>query len=485
MGRLTQNPPTNPHLSERDEAEFLSDYSVNRTDLLIDIDKYIDNINKVHPDPYRLISEENFISEIGQVKSEINALDHDSIHVLDCYYFLQKIAALIQDGHTKIYQPTNWNRMITAFFPLNIKIIEGRMFVDKNYGNNEIPLKAELLSIDNKPVEEIVSEMLHYCEGTFHEFKLIRLEEEFRYFMHTLYKSESPWKVEYLFSDKKFSTSIEGISHDILTERNKKNIWFNESFVKINNKEIPVFNLPHLGFSKPVFKPFSDSFFDKHIDDQNIIFDLRGCPGGNGLRTLDVVDHLIDTEYILFKKFSFRVSQTLKDFTKYYIQEYLYKQKKPIDDWKDLLYSSGIWHDEYDEIHKIILDSELDTFAEVLKEHHIPDKKVSKYKGNVFLLVDHRSFSAAVVFASVFKQYKLATIVGRETGGRIDFFSDPVNIELPKTKLISKISTALLTLNGDILSRGIIPDIIVDLNVNDYLNGIDPDIEALKCLLEK
>jgi len=268
--KLSQEPPTNLYISQRDDSEFLPDYSVSRADLLSDIDIYVNNINKVHPDPYRIIPEENFVKEIEQVKSEIIALDHENFNVIDCYYYLQKIVALIQDGHTKIYQPPNWRKMISSFFPLNIKILEGRMFVEKKYGNNKIPLKAELLSIDNKPVEVIISEMLPYCEGTFHEFKLFRVEEEFRFFIHTLYNSEAPWNIEYMFGGNKYSTSLEGISFEILTEKNKKNIWFNESFYEINGKEIPVFNLPHLGWSKQVFKPYIDNFFDKHIDNIEI-----------------------------------------------------------------------------------------------------------------------------------------------------------------------------------------------------------------------
>ena len=480
----TQNPPDNPYVSKRDYSEFIPNYSVNKADLLSDIDTYTDNIDKVHPDPYRLIPEMNFVSEIEQIKAEIRALDHENVNVFDCYYYLQKIAALIQDGHTKIYEPTNWSKLVPSFFPLNIKIIEGRMFVNENFGDNEIPLKVEILSIDNKPVKKIISEMLIYCEGTFHEFKLFRVEEEFRYFIHTLYKSETPWKVEYLFNDTITTTLINGVSHEILTEKNRKNLWFSESSININSEEIPIFNLPHLGYRKEDFKPVIDKFFDDHIDKQNIILDLRGCPGGNGLRTYEVVDHLIDTMYSPFKKMSFRVSKTLKDYVKYYIQEYLYEQNKPINEWENLLYTSGIWHDESDEKYKIILDSDLNSFADVRNDYHIPDKQVSKYKGNVFLLVDHRSFSAAVVFASIFKHYKLATIVGRETGGRIDFFSDAVDIELPKTKLISTIPTAKLTLHGDLPSRGLIPDIIVDIKVLDFLSGNDPDIESIKSLIK-
>ena len=88
-----QNPPDNPYVSNRDNSGFLPDYFVKRAGLLSDIDMYIDYINKVHPDPYRLISEKDFISEIEQIKAEIRAIDHDSIDVFDCYYYLQKIVS--------------------------------------------------------------------------------------------------------------------------------------------------------------------------------------------------------------------------------------------------------------------------------------------------------------------------------------------------------------------------------------------------------
>jgi len=482
---ITQNLPENPYVTKSD-PDLIPDYSVNKADLLSDIEMYIDNIDQVHPDPYRLISKESFTSEINRVKVDIETLGHEDINVIDCYYYLQKIAALIQDGHTKIYKPTNWSKLVSSFFPLNIKIIEGRMFVNKNFGDNEIPLKAEIISIDNKPVEEIISEMLIYCEGTFHEFKLFRVEEEFRYIMHTLYKSEAPWKIEYTFDGTNRTNSIEGISQEQLEEKNKRNVWFNESSIKLNNEELPVLNLPHLGFRKKDFKPFMDDFFDKHIDKKNIVINLRGCPGGNGSRVTDIVDHLTDSGYVRAKKFSHKASQILKDYVKYYIQDYLYySEKKPIDEWKELLYSdSGVYQDDYDEIYREILDAELNTFTQTESKYHTPDEQVSKFKGNVFLMVDQSSFSAAVVFTSVFKYYKLATIVGRETGGRIDFFSDPVNIELTKTKLIAQIPTALLTLQGDHPHQGIIPDKIVDLTVDDYLNGIDPDIEAIKNMIK-
>ena len=483
MKGFPQNPPENPYVSKRN-SESLPDYYVNKTDLIADINEYADKIEKIHPDPYRLISKENFISSVENIKTQIKALDNETIKLFDCYYYLQKLAVRIQDGHTKIHKPANWRKVVSSFFPLNIKIVEDKVFIFKNFGKNRIPLKAEIISINNKNVKDMISEMLNYCEGTLLEFKLLRVEEEFRYFIHTLYKTESPWKVDYLSDGTRKTTSIEGISRELLKEKNKKSLWFSEYSININNKKLPIFNLPHLGYRKKDFKPVIDKFFDDHLNKKNIVIDLRGCPGGNGHRIYEIVDHLIDINYSVSKKFSFRVSKPLKNYVKYYIQGYLHEQNKPIDQWKNLLFTRGVWNDEYDDFYREILNSDLDKFTQGKHKCHTPDKKVSKYKGHVFLLVDHRSFSAAVVFASTFKHYKLATIVGRETGGRIDFFSDTIDIELPKSKLIAKIPTALLTLHGKMPNRGIIPDIEVDLTLDDFLNGNDPDIEAIKKIIK-
>ncbi|MFC1475421.1 S41 family peptidase [Candidatus Zixiibacteriota bacterium] len=481
---LEQVPPVNPYVSERD-SDFLPDYSVKKADLINDIDKYIDRIDEVHPDPYRLISREDFVTEVEKVKYRIDSLDNENVGIFDCYYYLQGLAALLLDGHTKIHRPRDWEKTVTSFFPLNVRIIENRVFVDRNFGDNEIPLKAELVDIDGVDVNEILADMLGYCEGTFYNYKMIRVEENFRYFLHTYYRFRAPWTIGYIVDGLKKTAPIDGIGLDLLNERNKRNVMYSFANTEVGKQQVPVLRLPHLGYGKEKFQRDIDQFFDDHRNQEYIILDLRGCPGGNGLRTFDVADHLIDSVYSGSRKFSFRVSQPLKDYVKYYTQSKLYKQNKPIGKWRELLYSEGVYGDKNDDQYRNILDSDLNAFYVTHTTiDHSPDSRLSKYEGRVFLLIDQRSFSAAVVFASIFKHYKLATIVGRETGGRVDFFSDAIDIELPKSRLIAKIPTALLTLHGDTPHRGVFPDMTVDLTVHDYLRAIDPDIEAIKGLIE-
>jgi hypothetical protein len=482
--KLKQAPPVNPYVSEQD-SDFLPDYSVAKADLIDDIGKYIDRIDEVNPDPYRLISEKDFAAEAEKVIDQIDALDNESVDIFDCYYYLQGLAALLQDGHTKIHMPRNWEKIITSFFPLNVRIIENRVFVDRNFGDNEIPLKAELLDINGVDVDEILADMLYYCEGTFYDHKMTKVEENFRYFLHTYYRLRAPWTIGYIVDGIRKTTSINGIGRDLLNEKNKRGVGYSFTYARVGDQEVPVLRLAHLRFGKEKFQRGVDRFFENHMDRKSIIIDLRGCPGGNGLRAFDVADHLIDSVYSGSRKFSFRVSQPLRDYIKYYIQSHLYRKNILIGKWRELLYSSGVYGDKNDDQYRRILDADLNTFAVTRGMiDHSPASGLPKYKGRIFVLIDQGSFSAAVLFASIFKQYELATIVGRETGGRVDFFSDVIDFELPKSRLIAKIPTALLTLHGDIPHRGVFPDMTVDLTVHDYLRAIDPDIEVIKGLIE-
>ena len=93
---------------------------------------------------------------------------------------------------------------------------------------------------------------------------------------------------------------------------------------------------------------------------------------------------------------------------------------------------------------------------------------------HVYLLVSQRTFSAGVVFAAIFQDSKLGTVVGSETGGRIGFNSDPIDIKLTHTGLLAKVPTAILVMPGVDRDRGLLPDISVQPTVDQLQQGEDP-----------
>ena len=107
------------------------------------------------------------------------------------------------------------------------------------------------------------------------------------------------------------------------------------------------------------------------------------------------------------------------------------------------------------------------------------------YQGNVYLLVDAANSSATFTLASVLKRHKLATLVGQTTGGNKRgitggqyFF-----LRLPHSTLemdIPLIGYFPLTEQPD---EGLMPDAYVEPNVEDVLNGVDTELEAVKALI--
>ena len=100
-------------------------------------------------------------------------------------------------------------------------------------------------------------------------------------------------------------------------------------------------------------------------------------------------------------------------------------------------------------------------------------------------MTSHFTNSAAVVFAAAFKENDMGIVVGRETGGRMTFSSDPINVELPNSRLRASIPVAVLALPGDNPDRGVIPDINVEYTVEDFIREKDKDLEAVTELIKK
>ncbi len=84
------------------------------------------------------------------------------------------------------------------------------------------------------------------------------------------------------------------------------------------------------------------------------------------------------------------------------------------------------------------------------------------FNGEVYILADRDTFSAADSFVAAVKALQLGTVVGTNTGGAGDAFMSPIDICLPNSKIILRMD--------------------VELNFNDkgqpnHIFGTYPDIE--------
>lgn len=109
------------------------------------------------------------------------------------------------------------------------------------------------------------------------------------------------------------------------------------------------------------------------------------------------------------------------------------------------------------------------------------------YGGQVYVLTDHRTLSAAATFAYHFKKYHKGYIVGRETGSSITQMNAEkfANILLPNSNIEICVPMVKIYLDKDNIvfpyGRGVLPDYEIPLDLDELSSG-NPDKIIRECL---
>lgn len=487
-----QRPPQYPSASmdiDKYFDEHRLDYSVSRAGLIEDIDALVAFTEEMHADPYRMITKEAFLEKAEKVKAQIRAIDAEEIPVFDAFYCLQEFVISIEDGHTLIY-PQNWEKTVDNMFPLIVTSIEGRIFVEDNYGDNDVPERAEILAINGVSVEQVMDETMKYVPSTLPHHKHVRFAEMFGLLIQTYYKMPSPWQVTYEQGGTITTTTIEGITHASFEEASSLRPEFMASEINVGGGTVPVLELDFTGFGDSEwddFKLFVDDFFARNKDEPYIIIDARHHLGGNGEWGVYVVSHLTPA-LKGYEEFSFKASPFQKQIIQYGFQSVYYDMNLPRFLWGLPLYRWVEQDDPYYWIGRGVLEAEPGTFYYAQwkdSKSYLLDETSDRFQGDVFLLTSHETFSAAVYLAGLFRDNDLGTIVGRETGGRVYMMSDMYPVFLPNSNLMYLMPAARFIVSSDNPDRGVIPDIVTDLVPEDYVGHRDRDIEKVIELIEK
>ncbi|MBC8358590.1 MAG: hypothetical protein H8E54_06535 [Candidatus Aminicenantes bacterium] len=455
---------------------------IEKQNLIKDIDYYVALIDSAHGDPYRQVPKESFIEKAEELKDLIRLLQDDKISLIRCYYYLQELAAFLQDEHTSIIFSDNWRKTVGKRFPLIIRIFKEKVYVLEDLSQAAIPQYAELISIDDKPLKEIMSETRKFVNVTLPHYKWQIAERNFDKWLQTYFNLRPPWNVTYRIDNKEKTVEVAGISSEEFPEKTKKDELYSESLFRVGVETIPLLEIPKFFYpDRSAYNKFMDDFFQKHKDKSYMVIDLRHNPGGDGRWGRFVLDYFMESPYLTTKRFDFKISKEFSDIVWYYQHLTYYNKKIPrLLWWLPWLKSieDDYWLDK-------VLQAKIGEYAEEHSTYHDPDPNKVKFKGKTYLLVSHYTNSAAVVFSAIFKHQKLGTIVGQETGGRETFTSDPITIQMPNSPLRAVIPVAILALPGKNPDRGVLPDIEVEYTFEDYISNRDLDLEKVKTLIHK
>lgn len=200
------------------------------------------------------------------------------------------------------------------------------------------------------------------------------------------------------------------------------------------------------------FCAFADSAFTEIQKNgvKNLVIDVRNNGGGRSIVVDSLMNYINNKEYAQYRKIEMRISRELKE---------RYKERYP---------------DRYDWINNYSID-EL-----VVPEQNLVLLRNNKlrFSGNLFLLTNKTSFSAAATFAGIFKELNLGTIIGEETGGTIEYYGDYWFLKTPNTAITFFVAPKrFFQYGGTDSNRGVIPDYVIPDTGESILNFTNKLIE--------
>lgn len=390
----------------------------------------------------------------------------DSLSLLDTYRLFQPFVALSGLAHCTLDYP--FGRVYGPYvqsggklFPLNVFIAEKRVLVKGNYSGNEgIERGDELLAINNRPMEEILTEVNRYLSGESAYLKstvldMISLPRMLWILEGTAENYTVRIKTKVGEVKEVRVNAIPAAEFEDLFSREEQLFQPGRTFKFIDgiayirpgtfmNEEAAGNTSDTETFEKGEFLHFIDSAFaaiHKNKAD-GLIIDLRNNAGGSNTFSDELLAYIADKPFRFFSEFKVKTSQVTKKF------------------WKQVNDTSLLSLKE-----QILSHADGEVFS-VEMPFHKPQKDSLQFKGKVLVLTNRYSYSQATVTAAMVQDYGFGTLVGEETADVPTTYGSVHQFTLPHTNIaVTYPKASIIRPSGDASSQGTVPDHRVEENI--------------------
>ncbi len=448
------------------------------------VEEVIEDINyaatyllKFHPDPYRYISKDTLQAFIEATKLKITK----PLNEMQVRFYLKQIVAKIGCGHTdvaasKAYVKTV-EKLSRPILPLNTFLLSNKKMIVINNLSTDSTIKVgdEIISIDAHPLDTVLKTIFSVftTDGYNETYKKRGIKYEwFKYYYSFCYGFKPLYTVKLKNNaGAAYICKLNAISSlkDTLILPKKDSLTYIQKTktcgYSVMDYTKPIAIIDINAFSGKHWKRFFRRTFkdikQKHIE--NVVIDLRDNGGGQ------INDGLNFLSYLIHKPF-----------------------KASFDRRANLL--------AFNPRLKMNIGTRLTPFLftffmpEKIKHgrlrHYffgIP-KHRNAFKGNVFVLINGKSFSMSCIAATYLKYKAGATIIGEETGGNIAGSNAVINgtLYMPHTR--ARIFVPYYHIYHDIKvennGHGLMPDYPTFYTKEDVLEAVDPDIRKVKELVK-
>jgi len=424
-----------------------------KAELIEDLWFFQNKVENMHP----LILNEAFAFEWSMHGNIAEKQLPDSLSINQFYIEIAKLVGELEDTHTGVSFPFSERKkyMIdggSVSMPFSITVKDHRLYVNEYFAedrSHDIAGK-QILAINNIASDQILQDMRNTVGVRGRECGDRSVEKMFAMSFWALYGESNVYRLKLMGEDTPLV--INGVSNAKYFELKKKygsrqnpekyRLAFSE------DQQLTKMSIASFYGDEQYYQFLKDAFQEiKSKGSKQLIIDVRNNPGGRSRAVDSLLNYLTDKSYSQYKSIGIRVSEELKA---------NYKQKRP---------------ELYARIEKLPNDTLF--YMDSTAYKHEPNYKESAFTGEVYVLINERSNSAAATFAGVVKEKGLGTIVGNKaTGENIRYYGDFLMYKLPNTKITFYVSPKeFIQYGGTNLNQGVEPDVLIqDFEFRDEIN---------------
>ncbi len=409
-----------------------------------------------------------------------------------------KIIAPLTDkihcGHTSFGMSKAYNKWTNGkkfpSFPLFLKCWNDTMVVTANLNRKDSILKTGTLitSINGVKNAALTKTMFAYLteDGHANNINYIRLSSNFPYYHRNIFGISKTYVVSFIDStglEQSINIPVFDLSKDSSRKQKPGGQVKKEKQDKKESRQRKLLDYRSLAvdtaantafitlntFSSGCLRKFFRQTFRyiKSTGIDNVVLDIRSNGGGK-IRLSTLLTKYVSRVNFKVADTSFAVTKTLRPYSKYIKQSlvnnlglFLLTKKH-----KDGLYHFGHWE----------------------RKLYKP-KSVNQYTGNLYVLTNGRTFSAAALFSNAVKGQPGIVLVGEETGGGW-YGNNGIlipDIVLPNTKLKVRLPLFRLVQYQHTVKdgRGVQPDIYIGTNLGALLKDIDYKMQVVMEMIRR
>jgi len=379
-----------------------------------------------HPRPYEFTSKELFEHSYDSLQASIN----QPMNELAFRYRLMPLVAKIHCGHTKLDPSIQFRQSRPKDFPPFILYYEGKRAFVRYSANKDLPVGAEVTSINGIPIAQRIQNLLARTSGDgIHlnvQYYLINQPMSwFLYEMPYWYRVEQYNLTLVDSTGHQRTLHLTSIDEASFRERIPPPPSKRHQLSILENKKTALLNYPSLDFPDTNMRNrFLEETFTKLRTEgiDRLIIDLRGNGGGSPHNSAFFLKYLIP-------------------------QEFRYSNIAPLSELADL------------------------------KTPITPAKNC--FEGKVYVLIDGGCFSSTGHLLSLLRYYKIGTFIGETTSASYSCNTNGVPYTLPHTglSLFCPKYVYETAVNGFRRADGISPDYEVKESFKDVLSAKDTMLE--------